>query len=111
MPSKVYVDVASSAHLQELVKGTKNEGKAEMELDELYSIVNAIQKSTPKKGNNAPQVDLGKIMSECHVIRREYEEDPRLKDMSEMELMRLKADERKYQNSVKNIMNPDTGPT
>ena len=95
MPSKVYVDVGSSSHFQEVTAETEFAGKSELELDELYKIVDQLQRGQPaggdgrggprdgEGGKKKSKVDLGKVMAECHVIRREFEEDPRLAGMRE----------------------------
>ncbi len=57
------------------------------------------------KKSDGDAIDLARVMRECQIIRRER--SPRRakhENLSEMELLRLRADERAYQRSVKNVM-------
>ena len=71
----------------------------EVEIDEVYKHV-----SEHNSNNLHDQVDVSTLLKDSAVLRRDSRNVELQSDLSEMQLLRLKAQERKYQKSIENIV-------
>ena len=97
--SRIYVSL--SPEIRTIFSRTQNPiPDKDIEIDEVYRIVSQFNESRPAD----EYVEISALLDGCEIVRREPQhQTANLSALSEMELMRLKADERRYQKSIANV--------
>jgi len=97
--SKLYISI--TPEIKTIFTRTDTEVSGDsVEIDQLYEAVAKFNESHPDE-----MVEISSLMESAEIVRKERgPAQVDLSQLSEIEVMRLKADERKYQKSIENVV-------
>ena len=97
----IFIDVTPPLAQQLLLADTPHAHKSEIELETFYQLVS--RKVSQKSLSPEQEQEL---MKQCQIVRRERDweaETKLLAGLSEIEILRLRAEEKRYQRSIANV--------